>query len=135
MMPIFRLHSFLSLLYIFGCCCLVPPQLKFQKFLGLTIQRGGLDSARSLNYTFMIVVINISRTLTSVSISQHSRGPVGLEGKKKKKTTKIIPGHFVSFFSFNIYPLCRTQQLFIVISYVSPSDDATRKGKKSCCSS
>lgn len=31
--------------------------------------------ARTLNYTFMIVVINISRTLTSVSISQRSRSP------------------------------------------------------------
>ncbi len=40
----------------------------------LPSSKGGC-SARILNYTFMIVVINISRTLTSVSISQRSRGP------------------------------------------------------------
>jgi len=75
-----------SLLYIFSCCCLVPLQLKFK--VPRLLQRGGLDSARSLNYTFMIVVINISRTLTSVSIFQHSRGPVGLKEGRGRKILK-----------------------------------------------
>lgn len=126
------------------CCCLVAPQLKFQKkkVPRLDLYREeGWTPARSLNYTFMIVVINISRTLTSVSIFQRSRGPVGLEGKEEEENYKNNTWSFWVSFSFffvqHISVMSYTQQLFIVISYVSPSLMMPHvvKQKSCCCSS
>jgi hypothetical protein len=89
----------------------------------------------------MIVVINISRTLTSVSIFQRSRGPVGLEGKEEEENYKNNTWSFWVSFSFffvqHISVMSYTQQLFIVISYVSPSLMMPHvvKQKSCCCSS
>ena len=97
MMPIFHLSFFLSF----------PPFFVFLTVF-LPSTKGGC-SARILNYTFMIVVINISRTLTSVSISQRSRGPA--EDERMKGENNKITKYSQKPYTFSTMPCTFNRRL------------------------